>query len=368
MSVNLKGASTRDAPEALDRQDYLPPTAAGLPPARRLLLLCVALPAFVAITNQLVFFAISDQILSPAWLYPWMTFTTAFLSWGVGRHLDSSWLRWVVFTWCLLMLDIITNAACLGGMVPDHVGYVLVSAQITFVIVCAILGPWGWQWRLPLILVAVAAVIVQANSFMDSWNARSWLSVMVLTAAVATLLCLALRLAGFRLQLRPEASSLTVTAKSLQVNQFGVKHMLAWATAIVPILLVARRLDGMFLSILGQGGASAAVCLAVCVAAIDLAALWLALGRGLFILRTLAFLAVPFLAVIGLTYYSIYFQTLYGRWNDPPISAMFIEMRNLWPSWIWLAAGLTAALLLFLRAAGYGVSRLTRHAFEIPAA
>jgi hypothetical protein len=184
---------------------------------------------------------------------------------------------------------------------------------------------------------------------------------MVLTAAVSTILCLALRTAGFKLRAKLDSGSASDATKSLQVNQFGVKHMLSWATGIVPILLVARGLDGMFLSTLGKGGLSAAVALAVCIAAIDLTALWLVLAEGRYRIRVVAFVVVPFAVVIGLTFCSLYFESRYGRWRGPPVADLFVEMRTLWTSWIWLMAGLTAALLFYLRAIGYRIMRSSRH-------
>src|SRR5262245_28376044 len=114
---------------------------------RAVTLFAVLLPAFVALSTQWGLVVIHSPRFSSGWLYPWMTLATAMLSWCVGRYLDPPWLRWLVFVWCLVLLDLVTIAACLGGSVPDQLGYVLVSAQITFVTVWAILGPWGWQWR-----------------------------------------------------------------------------------------------------------------------------------------------------------------------------------------------------------------------------
>jgi hypothetical protein len=320
-------------------------------------LFAVLLPAFVALSTQWVFVAIQYQRLQPAWLYPWMTFATALLSWCVGRYLDPAWLRWLVFVWCLALLDIVTIAACLGAGVPDEIGYVLVSAQITFITVWAILGPWGWQWRLPMVLLTAATIVVQSGSFSNQWNAESWDAIMVLTAVVVALLCIGLRFCQFRLRKTETVTSSELAADALQANQFGMKHMLIWATAVVPILLVARGLEGLFVSALLQGVWYVALVLATCIATTNLVAISAALGSGRVLIRVALLFVLPIVIAAGLTFYSSVLEAQYGRWNGPGLVNVMIEMRHYWFTWLGLATALSAALLLFVRAGGYRLSR-----------
>jgi hypothetical protein len=324
---------------------------------RQLLLLAVLLPAAVAITNQLLFSAISNRVWPQSLLYPWMAFSTAVLSWCVGRYLNPPWFRWLVFGWCLALLDILTIAACLSGPIPGHVGYVLVSAQITLVAAWTILGPWAWQWRLPVVLVAMSAIVVQSSSFMNRWNARSWNLLMILTTVVVVLLCIAFRVCRFRLQKERYASGHVLSTSTLHASQFGVKHMLIWATALVPILLVVRGLDTFVLNTIVQGGAFSIILLAVCLAAVNLVAIWAVLGGGFWLVRLSILLLVPLPIALGLSSHSAHLHTRFGRWNGPPIIDTYVEMRDHWLSWLWLDAALLAALLLFLRANGYRLQR-----------
>jgi hypothetical protein len=332
-----------------------PPVFASWQP---IVLLVLLLPAFVAVSTHWMLVAIQNQRLKSIWLYPWMTFVTALLSWCVGRYLNPAWLRWLVFVWCLALLDIVTIAACLGGSVPDQIGYVLVSAQLTFITAWAILGPWGWQWRLPMMLVTVAAVVVQSGSFTNQWNAESWDALMVLTAIVVALLCIGLRLCKFRLRKTESAISSSLETDALQVNQFGMKHMLIWATAVVPILLVARGLEGVFVGAIIQSGLFVALLLAVCVATINLLAIWAVLGSGLMVVRLTLLFIVPLAMAMGLTFCSTVLQRQYGRWNGPALINLMIEMEDYWFAWFGLAAALSAALLLFARAGGYRLGRV----------
>jgi hypothetical protein len=334
------------------------------PSHRRLVLFAVLLPAAMAGTNQLLFLNLQSFPWLRLCLYPWMAFSAAVLSWCVGRYLDPHWLRGLVFGWSLALLDILTMAACLSGPIPSEIGYALVAAQISFITVCAVLGPWGWQWRLPALLIAGAAVISFAGSFMNRWNARSWNVLMALIAVVVVLLCIGLRLRRFTLLGQVAGASSSHALHDLQTHQFGLKHMLLWATAVVPMLLVVRGLDLFVVKILGQGGAFSGVLLAMCIATVNLVAIWAVLGGGLWFVRLMTVLLVPFLIAAGLALYSARVETQYGRWNGPPIVDMLIEMRRLWVSWIWLDAALLAALLLFLRASGY---RLVRPAPKISA-
>jgi hypothetical protein len=97
----------------------------------RLLLCAVLIPAAVAGSNQWLYDAIGTSRWLQAWLYPWMTVTAAVLSWCAGRYLPTAALRWIVFAWCLLLLDLLTLAACQDGRIPDHFGFVLVSSQVS---------------------------------------------------------------------------------------------------------------------------------------------------------------------------------------------------------------------------------------------
>src|SRR5688572_19193648 len=120
----------------------------------RLVICAIVVPVVVAGTNQLLLNLMPHHSWLRPCLYPWMAFTTAVLSWSTGRYLVPEWFRWIVFGWCLVLLDVLTITACLTDRLEDHFGYVLVSAQISLLVLWTILAPVAWQWRLPAVLVA----------------------------------------------------------------------------------------------------------------------------------------------------------------------------------------------------------------------
>ena len=133
----------------------------------RLLVFAVLIPAAVAASNQLFFQLAEFQSERRWWLYPWMVFTTAVLSWCAGRYLQPSWLRWLVFSWCLVLLDLLTIAACLSGPLPTDFAFVLISSQISLLAIWSILANVGWQWRLPGLAAFGAGLVVFAGTFVS---------------------------------------------------------------------------------------------------------------------------------------------------------------------------------------------------------
>lgn len=284
--------------------------------------------------------------------------STALLSWCVGRYLQPSWLRWVVFTWCLILLDILTFAACLSGPLPFHLAYVLVSAQISLLILWAILSPVGWQWRLPGVLIGTAALILFAGSFDTSWGASGWYLMMLTVTAIVAAMGGGLRLFGFMLGRNQPASSHAEGHELLRTNQFGLKHLFAWATALVPLLVVARGLDFFLISRVQAQFLFPAALVALSIATVDLIAIWAVLGRGPWILRVAVYLSMSLVIAVGLSQYFGYVGSQNRTWSGG--SMLYPLVRTDWMTWLWLDAALLAALLLFLRANGYLLVRKCR--------
>ena len=294
-----------------------------------------------------------------------MAFSTGILSWCTGRYLSPEWLRWIVFAWVLVLLDCLTIAACLGGPVDRHVGYVLVAAQISLTVLWAALADVNWQWRMPAVLVAAAMVTAYSGTFYwgRRWGATNWDFLMMLTAAVMLLLCGAIRLFGFVLQKGTRDEIEADGEAGLQRHQFGLKHMMIWATALVPILLVARGFNFLVLRRLGGPDLFPLLLVALVIATVNLIAMWSVLGRGFVLLRLAVLLIIPYPLAIGLGWYLATVETSYQRpfgsgtifarsWYDSLMSGI-ADIDNSWPAWLWLNAALLAALLLFLRASGY---------------
>jgi hypothetical protein len=176
----------------------------------------------------------------------------------------------------------------------------------------------------------------------------------LLAAVVAALVCLVLRWLGF--SLRPfRATTPDPEPQALRIGQFGVKHMLVWSAAIVPLLLIARSLDFLFVTKIRQNEFFPIALLAVSLATVSLSAIWAVLGRGAWYIRLAFLLLVPLLTTATLEAYSL---SMRRQFVSPysarqPLADLYIEMSGSWFAWMWQETALLAALLLFLRASGY---------------
>jgi hypothetical protein len=324
----------------------------------RLLIFAVLVPAFVAGTNQWIYNAIPSANWLEPWRYPWMIFTTALLSWCTGRYLPSALLRWIVFGWSLALLDFLT----LAGRIPDQYGHLLVSSQISLLVIWAVLATVSWQWRLPAALAAAPLVIGFSGAINDRWWGQAWNVSMILATATIALVSAGLRWRGFQLVRSENAAAANDRAALVAANQFGIKHLLVWGTAVVPLLLLFR--GGIDYFVLGGvqdiETAFAALAIAASLATVNLIAIWAVLGAGSWVLRMLMLLAIPPMLAGPLVYYSIYLHRMYGNWPNLPILDAIIDMRDHWFVWMWLDGALLASLLLFLRASGYRLLRNKR--------
>jgi hypothetical protein len=329
-----------------------------LPSRGRLLLFAVLLPATVATSNQALL-QVAQQGHLQFWLYPWLALSAAALSWCSGKYVRPPWLAWLVFAWCVTLLDLITVAACLAGPVSRSTAFVLVAAQASVLAVWAMLANVNWQHRLPAALVAASILI----AFAGIWRYEEW-SVLVCAAVfIVVIVCGILRWIGFRLN--PVATTaLAKPDRELATHQFGTRHLLIWSAAIAPALLVARGIDyWMFAGLAGKGTLPAAL-ISLSVAVIALVVIWAVVGQGPWVLRVAMLVTVPPLLAFGLnayTRYTIRAPTFVGLPQGMVVNALW-NMRNSWASWLGLFAALLAALLLFLRASAYRLERMSRTA------
>jgi hypothetical protein len=335
------------------------PTITTLPSARRLLLVAVLLPAVIVVTNHLLIETLSYDA-AKIWCLPLLVASTASLSWCAGRYLHPAWFRMILFVWCLALLDTLITLAGLTGRVDDQFGYVLVSAQISLLVLWAVLGAQPWQWRLPVVAALAPLVIVFSGAFMTAYSryeARTWNAMMFISAAIVALLCGGLRYFGFTLQDLSRGKGDGTPGKR-PTYQFGMKHMLIWFTVSGPLLLLLRGLD------LKGTTVFPAALLSVSIATVNLLAIWAILGSGFWLIRFAALIGIPFAIALGMTEYSTYLNSILtpgtfraGYYGTVPW--IIGEMQDHWIAWLWLDAALLAALLLFFRASGY---RLTRTA------
>jgi hypothetical protein len=321
---------------------------------RHLLLLAVLVPAAVAITNQLLFSAIANRVWPQSLLYPWMAFSTAILSWCVGRYLDPPWLRWLVFGWCLALLDILTIAACLSGPIPRDFAYVLVAAQAGLLVVWSVSANLSWQIRLPMAMLAAAFLI----AFAGIWRDDEWSVLVTVTVLIVCLVSGILRWKGYTLHRTQCGGGANSHQADFGTLQFGIRHMLIWAAAIAPLLIVARGVEFFMFAGLGGKGALPGLIISLCLAITALTAIWSVLGGSPWFVRIPVLVVMPCLLAYGLETYARHIRTpAWSRWSSGIILNLLWSMHGHWSTWIGVFTALLAALLLFLRANGYLLRR-----------
>ena len=210
-----------------------------------------------------------------------MAFSTAVLSWCVGRYLNPAWLRWLIFGWCLTLLDILTIAACLSGPIPRDFAYVLVAAQAGLLVVWSVSAKVSWQIRLPTAMLAAAFLI----AFAGIWRDDEWSVLVTVTVAIVCLVSGILRWNGFTLQRTKSPETQNSHQVDFGTLQFGIRHMLIWAAAIAPLLIVARGVEYFMFASLGGKGALPGVLISLCIAITALTAIWSVLGGGPWFVR-----------------------------------------------------------------------------------
>jgi hypothetical protein len=326
---------------------------------RQLLVFAVLIPAAVALSNQMLLISSSTFPKLRLLVYPWMAASTAALSWCAGRYLSPAWLGGIVFIWCLALLDLLTITAGLAHRIQQEFGYVLVSAQISLLMLWAILGPGSWQLRLPAVAAFAPLAMIFSGSFIGTRRmAQTWNFMMLFTTLAVALLCAGLRYRGFALDRHLSAVTEASGQGHGHTYQFGTRHMLIWLTVTGPLLLFVRSID------FERGMVFPAALLAVSLATVNLLAIWAVLGGGNGALRLVSLALIPSLIALGLELYSNYVNTMVStsvrlRRSSAYQGIYWIirDMDDLWVPWFWLNAALVAALLLFVRANGYRLLR-----------
>jgi len=326
---------------------------------RRFALVALTLPTAIAAIDHLTWMnwsILASYETRQQIFFLWMVAKTALLAWCAGRMFGATLYGWLLLGWGIALIDVNTFRASLGSDDVAGLAYTSLSAQLGFLVLWSILATTAAAWRIAAGMVATAGIIFHATSLYSGWSFESMPVTQALAAVVVAILCISLRLAGFRLQRIADAPDPS-ESKQREVFQFGIKHMLIWTTALPPLLLVMKGIDWFVYRRLGYVDLFPAALISVCTALITLATIWLVLGQGNVILR-IAF-ATSAILVAGLTMYaqSSSYLLVYGPWPNQPMIRMTVTLGNLWSVWFALVSGLLAAMLLFLRAAGYRLVR-----------
>jgi hypothetical protein len=323
----------------------------SLPAPRNLLIFAVLLPAAVVGSNMgFLKYASADW---KHWYYFVAAVSVAILGSCSGTYLRKAWLCWLVFGWSLVLLDFLVMLAAHSHAIQGEFLYVLVSAEVSLLALWGVLGPGRWQYRLPAVAVMTPLVALFANATFQWWSAQFWNRLMLLTAAVVAILCVGLRLFGFSLRDLNAVNHESLLDQKKRPIQFGMKHMLIWMTVTGPIVLIGRGID------IDGTTLFPALLLAASVATINLIAIWTVLGSGLWPVRLITLVLIPYAIGFGLTSYSLSVKVSLGRTitGSLTMAHLMADMADYWKMWMFFDAALLAALLLFLRSSGYRLAR-----------
>ncbi len=335
---------------------------------RWLLVTAGLLPAAIAGVD----YAILNRTVNPTRMtidiviqFVWYVQQVGIVGYFVGHRISLPWLRWVVFGWILLLINLLTstsamNAANLEVHLPPAA---LFAGQIGLCVVWLFLGDTRWPIRLPVTII-LAAAIMFLHSLLGPLHAnRIWSQLLVLQVITLVALCGVLRFRGFhlaKLEVRPESPA--AVAAERRVLQFNLKHVLTWTTALAILIGIARAL-GFLNWITAQeivlGGAWWKLTVALVSGIVIIVALWVALGQGSTLTRYSIGLVFALLIGSGLSFWSRYNAEIWsskaaGPWKQSDYELLeWFRIGWWWLGWMFLSSGLLAATLIILRVLGY---------------
>ena len=290
------------------------------------------------------------------------------LGWLCGKFIPWEVIRWSVYLWLLVLINMVVVISKNSGVagwpfdVTDGLAYGFVSGELGMLVVYSVLGPWKWYWRIPLLLVGVW-LLTQYITWLDPtgvprWSRQSgWGSVLFFQGLSAFLICLALRIPGFRISLVSGESTAQSPGDARPNEQDGVRtppqfsifHLLVWTTALAPLFAVVRVVDWSSLSSLSA--ILQPLELGVCLAFISLVAIWCGLGRENLFVRIAGSLVL--VSVVGSGIGKVAGAGwLDSMWINRWLSNSGTVQMQFWLTWSILASSFLAAMLMFFRATG----------------
>lgn len=347
----------------------------------RLVAIGAFLPAVIAGMNYALMgriFGSQGMTIEVCVQFAWYVAQVGLVGYAVGRGISHPWLRWVVFGWILLLINLLAGSLAMNagvGWQPEQSmpPAALLAGQMGLCVVWAFMGDTKWSIRWPAMIVTAAGLFFLWLSFGNNWGQQMWTELLVLQVVTLSLLCGGLRLCGFRLliledQHRPPAES----DPRRRPLQFGIKHVLIWTTALAILLGAARGLGLLRWQAaqeLVRSGLFWKLTVATTSAIVIIVALWVALGQGHWLLRYGAGLIIALVIGGGLAAWSFYnFSVLSNMLNSGRLGGIvsqslyellrWYEVGFWWLGWLFLSGGLLAATLIILRVLGY---RLVRH-------
>src|SRR5262245_17262547 len=211
----------------------------------------IVLPTLIAAVDHALFTSLASGWRLDLWLTA-LPMAVLVLQIGVMGFVCGSWtpwplMGWILYCWSWFLVDLQAllvrqlavenifgrNAAFLTGS--------LFAAQLSLVLVWAILGQTRWSTRWPLALLIGTLLSIPLLDLMYAADnaALFFLTQLATTGGICTLL----RWQQFQLSRRDRrtaSASLPPSVEALPDSQFGLKHMLAWTTALALVMSLLR--------------------------------------------------------------------------------------------------------------------------------
>jgi len=310
---------------------------------------------------------------SPPFIAIWFAFYAgqlALVSWAVARYIEPWPLRWIIWVWTMVLIDLQLAVVTAVEHVPTQalncLGTGVLAGQLGALIVWGVLGSGPLVWRFPALAVLLLVgwrlydVLVRlAHSghwYQLGWNDLLWVQAIVLAG-----LCGILRLLGFKLAKAEGTLANTEEPGSARRSlQFSIRHVLIGTTSLAVALAAAKAgdvLTSRFLQNSYAAGLLFVALVAICTAAVLLVALWAALGEGSAVLRCLVLLLASLVLGAPIAWYCVFVgQLRMGRNFDFRLMHWYAT-GHWWIGWMFLAGTLLASLLILFRMLDYRLVR-----------
>jgi hypothetical protein len=358
-------------------------TAAEISPAARnvslpgLLTSAVVLPAVIAGVDYAILGRQNDRgetNLQSCLLFGWYMVQVGIVGWVVGRSIAQPVVRWIVFGWVLLLINLLTLTLSMRGSGWNCPQFLppaaLLAGQIGLCTVWAFFGDARWPLRWPAMLLLVAALFWLWSVLGGRYSSEEiWGELLVLQVLTLATLCGLLRLKGFHLRRMLVAPpAVTGDRADRRVLQFNIKHVLIWTTTLALMLGVARGLDLLNWQAardLVRGGIVWKLTIATASAMVIIVALWAALGREHWLARYAVGLVFSLTAGSGLAMWAKFgvaaLNNRTGWWNQASWGLRIMyEIGWWWLGWLFLANGILTATLIILRVLDYRLVKTQR--------
>jgi len=348
-------------------------------PLPQLFIVGVALPAVLAAINHLLLTSsnlVDVGAIQLCLLVGFYVFQIGFVGWAAAVHIQPWPLRWFIFGWIMVLVDLqLAAMTSTGGR--NYQGVVclttaILAGQLGVIVVWGILGTGHFVWRVPALLIVLLHCWTLYNFLLQMRQAPAgnyspgWDGLLTIQAVLLSLLCGALRLRGYSLQ-KVNTGELSASPRDLSNAplQFGIRDVLIWTTSLAVILAIAKSGDLLTWSFFKQLNASGILLLfgiGVCTAVVLVVALWSALGKGSPFLRLAVLLSLSLGIGSGIGWYcdlvtrrqaagAVFWN--YAYWH------LYVN-GYWWIGWMFMSGTLLAAALIIYRALGYRLVRSVR--------